>query len=73
MKLYENLDFLDTLFFENVTSFCPVCNFGTSYDDMIQCAYCKVASFNTSHLEAHVGFFRLLMKGIFGPYSTVTF
>ena len=23
---------------------------------------------NTSHLEAHKGFFRLLMKGIFDPY-----
>ena len=31
-------------------------------------AYCKVASFNTSRLEAHAGFFRLLMKGIFDPY-----
>ena len=30
--------------------------------------YRKVASFNTSHLETHVGFFRLLMKGIFDPY-----
>ena len=30
--------------------------------------YCKVLSFNTSHLEAHTGFFRLLMKGIFDPY-----
>jgi hypothetical protein len=28
--------------------------------------YRKVASSNTSHLEAHAGFFRLLMKGIFG-------
>ena len=28
----------------------------------------KIASSNTSRLEAHVGFFRLLMKGIFGPY-----
>ena len=27
--------------------------------------YRKVASSNTSHLEAHAGFFRLLMKGIF--------
>ena len=26
---------------------------------------CKVASSNTSHLEAHAGYFRLLMKGIF--------
>ena len=30
--------------------------------------YRKVASTNTSRLEAHAGFFRLLMKGIFGPY-----
>ena len=31
-------------------------------------AYRKVASSNTSRLEAHAGFFRLLMKGIFEPY-----
>ena len=30
--------------------------------------YRKVASSNTSCLEAHAGFFRLLMKGIFNPY-----
>ena len=30
--------------------------------------YHKVASYNTSCLEAHAGFFRLLMKGIFDPY-----
>ena len=30
--------------------------------------YRKVTSSNTSHLEAHAGFFRLLMKGIFNPY-----
>ena len=29
--------------------------------------YRKIASSTRSHLEAHVGFFRLLMKGIFGP------
>ena len=29
---------------------------------------CKVTSSNTSRLEAHAGFFRLLMKGIFDPY-----
>ena len=28
--------------------------------------YRKIASSNTSRLEAHVGFFRILMKGIFG-------
>ena len=30
--------------------------------------YCKVLNSNTSRLEAHAGFFRLLMKGIFDPY-----
>ena len=30
--------------------------------------YRKIASSNTSCLEAHAGFFRLLMMGIFGPY-----
>ena len=30
--------------------------------------YRKIASSNTSRLEVHVGFFRLLMKEIFGPY-----
>ena len=30
--------------------------------------YHKVVSSNTSRLEAHDGFFRLLMKGIFDPY-----
>ena len=30
--------------------------------------FSKVASSNTSHLEAHAGFFRLLMKGILDPY-----
>ena len=30
--------------------------------------YRKIASSNTSHLKAQLGFFRLLMKGIFGPY-----
>ena len=30
--------------------------------------YRKVASSNTSRLEAHAGFFRLFMKRIFDPY-----
>ena len=30
--------------------------------------YCKVGSSNISCLEAHAGFFRLLMKEIFDPY-----
>ena len=30
--------------------------------------YQKVASSNSSHLEANAGYFRLLMKGIFDPY-----
>ena len=35
--------------------------------------YRKIASYNTSCLEAHVGFFRLFMKGIFGPYVLLGF
>jgi hypothetical protein len=31
--------------------------------------YHKVASSNMSRLEAHAGFFRLLMKEIFDPYA----
>jgi cadmium resistance protein CadD (predicted permease) len=31
--------------------------------------YRKVASSNTSYLEAHAGFFRLLMKGIFDAFG----
>ena len=30
--------------------------------------YRKVVSSNTSRVEAHEGFFRLLVKGIFDPY-----
>ena len=33
-----------------------------------QSSYRKVASSNTSRLEAHAGFCRLLVKGIFDPY-----
>ena len=36
-------------------------------------SYRKVASSNMSRLEAHVGFFRLLMKGIFNPYVQWSF
>ena len=41
-----------------------------AYDFMIYffLSYRKVASSNTSCLEAHAGFLRLLMKGIFYPY-----
>ena len=31
--------------------------------------YRKVLSSNTSRLETHAGFFRLLMKGIFDPFD----
>ena len=44
-------------------------NFG--YDKILiafNIGYRKVASYNTSRLDAHAGFFRLLMKGIFDPY-----
>ena len=33
----------------------------------------KIASSNTSRLEAHVGFFRLRVKGLFGPYVLLPF
>ena len=36
--------------------------------DMGMYVYSKVASSNTSCLEAHTGFFKLLMKGIFDLY-----
>ena len=39
-----------------------------SYIGDQNCAYRKVASSNTSRLEAHAAFCRLLMKGIFEPY-----
>ena len=35
--------------------------------------YRKVVISNTSCLEAHTGFFRLLMKGIFDPYVLRSF
>ena len=35
---------------------------------VVMIIYRKIASSNTSHLEAHAGIFRLLMKGIFDPY-----
>ena len=41
------------------------CQSGTHADSNYQ----KVTSSNTSCLEAHAGFFRLLMKGIFDPYE----
>ena len=34
----------------------------------VDISYRKIASSNTSRLEAHAGFFRLLKKGIFDPY-----
>ena len=37
------------------------------------CTYRKVASSNMSRLEAHEGFFRYLMKGIFDPYVLLPF
>ena len=38
-----------------------------------QNGYRKIASSNTSRLEAHAGIFRLLMKGIFDPYVLLPF
>ena len=36
--------------------------------EKVNLVYRKVASSKTYRLEAHAGFFRLLMKGIFDPY-----
>ena len=46
--------------FENGSSLYTAQPYGVSYR--------KVASSSTSRLEAHAGFFRLLMKVIFNPY-----
>ena len=40
---------------------------------MAKFTYCEITSSNTSRLEAHAGFFRLLMKRIFGPYTVWPF
>ena len=40
----------------------------TFTNSLTKIIYRKVTSSNTSRLEAHAGFFRLLMKGIFDPY-----
>ena len=45
---------------ENIMSYFSLFHFVSVYH--------KIASSDTSHLEAHVGFFGLLIKGIFGPY-----
>jgi hypothetical protein len=39
-----------------------------SMDSLRDHAYRIVANANKSRFEAHVGLFRLLMKGIFDPY-----
>ena len=41
---------------------------GSRNNSYYKYTYRKVASSNKSRLEAHDGFFRLLMKGIFDPY-----
>ena len=43
-----------------------ICNPGISRGTL-SFMYGKLVSSNTSRLEAHAGFFRLLMKGIFDP------
>ena len=44
-----------------------------SKNSIISFDYRKVPSFNMSHLEAHAGFFRLLMKEISDPYVLLPF
>ena len=51
------------------TSYGVVSSLGMEiYQSLKNFNYHTVASYNTSRLEAHAGFFRLLMKGIFDPY-----
>ena len=70
-KVYEGLEF-------------PKIKFGTTRLNLLlkkmflgwKCLeneYFKVATCNTCCLEAHAGFFRLLMKGILNSYCTKTF
>ena len=54
----------ESLLFRSAILKCKYFSESTSKIDYI---YRKIASSNTSRLEAHVGYFRLLMKGIFGP------
>ena len=39
-----------------------------SFMNNMDLTYRLVASSSPSHIEAHAGLFRLLMKGIFDPY-----
>ena len=50
------------------TILCSLSKILRSYNLFNHSWYRKIASSNTSHLEAHASFFRLLMKGIFDPY-----
>ena len=53
-----------SLYVSRAVSYCCV----TEFD-----IYHKVVSSNMSRLEAHAGFFRLLMKGIFDAYVLLPF
>ena len=53
---------------KSITIYQPPPDFKTKKCPRCILRYRKVASSNTSCLEAHVGFFRLLIKGIFDPY-----
>ena len=53
-------------YFTNTECFISQCRLNIIH---IEKYYRKVASSNMSCLEAHAGFFRLLMKGIYGPYA----
>ena len=54
-------------FKEGVESMCNTKHNVAKNDSTIPFEYRKVASSNTSCLEAQAGFFRLLMEEIFGP------
>ena len=61
--------FAESTFFTFLNQYEPnvLSSLGQTSLQLLYMTYCKIASFNTSRLEAHAGFFRLLMKGIFDP------
>ena len=65
-KKWYFIRFIHKVIFEDLILLYFECrpNFQSLKDSI---TYCKVVSSNTSRLEAHAGFFRLLMKEIFGP------
>ena len=68
-KIWDYFDEENWLWKSNFGTFWHLpTNYTISQNSTIYYGYRRVASSNSSCLEAHAGFFRLLMKGIFDPY-----